>query len=88
MLVIATESEEKNERIFQSLKNYTNEIQKEIPEASWEDPTGKRRVISITKDIPSDINSISETEKSEIIDWSAKTMKKFSDVFSEYFQKI
>ena len=88
-LYIDTGDKNENERIFEDLERYKDEIESEISGLNWEKLEEKRACrIAVYKDIKGNIRALSEKDYPEIIEWAVKTMKKFSDGFSKYTKNL
>lgn len=88
-LYIDTGNREKNKEIFEKLKSYKNEIESKLPGLSWEKMEESRACrIAIYKENVNIKNLAEEKELEELVDWAAKTMKKFKDMLTKYIRRL
>ena len=88
-LYIDTRDKNENERIFEELEKHKDKIEKDLGEMRWEKLEDKRACrINIYKGIKGNMKSISEADYPEIIKWATETMKRFSNVFTDYIKSV
>ena len=81
-LYIDTKDKDEVKAYFGELKQYKNEIDKQIPDLSWEELPEKRGSrIAIYKKMPDD-------QIDELVQWAIEQMDVFKKIFPQFIQKL
>lgn len=88
-LYIDTKDKDEVKAYFAELQNYQEEINKQIPNLSWEELPDKRASrIAIYYKMPTSIKKLNEQQIDEVIGWAIEQMDNFKSVFPQYIQKL
>jgi len=88
-LYIDTKDKDEVKSYFGELQKFKSEIDKHIPDLSWEELPEKRGSrIAVYKKMPAPIKKMTDEQIDEVIRWAIKQMDAFKKVFAEYIQKL
>jgi len=88
-LEIETGNKIKNEKIFDELYKFKEQIDKEIAELEWEKREDQQRcMISLIRTRKDNIQEMSNEEREEIMLWILEKMDRFIEIFPQYISKI
>lgn len=88
-LYIYTKDKDDVKAYFAELKRYQKEINRKIPNLSWEELPEKRASrIAIYKKMPAPIRKLSSEQMNELISWAISQMDIFKKVFPHYINKL
>ena len=88
-LYIDTKDKDEVKAYFEELKQYKNEIDKQIPGLSWEELPEKRGSrIAIYKKMSMAIKKMPDDQIDELVRWAIEQMDIFRKVFPQFIQKL